>query len=231
MRFFYTRLLNNSDIKIDDDSNWMLTLNDVLSLLIVFLIIYFMTSNTRDSYNSYAEKEHIPVVFTKDVRLEGEDIINRSSRIKEEISDKLNTEIRRLDLDKEVYVTMSNKEVIISMREKVTFRPGEAEILASSVPILENIAEIAKRYSHFLVEIIGHTDNVPINTTKYPSNWELSVTRATNVLKYFISKYDIDPSRLSIKGNADKQPIAPNDTPENRAQNRRVEIRLKEIGA
>jgi len=69
---------------------------------------------------------------------------------------------------------------------------------------------------------------VPIKTPRYLSNWELSVGRSTSVLKYFIDKHGIDPSRLSIKGIADQHASVPSDTPENRAQNRRVEIRLKE---
>jgi chemotaxis protein MotB len=67
-----------------------------------------------------------------------------------------------------------------------------------------------------------------IRTSLYPSNWELSAARAMSVLKYFMNNHGINPSRLSIKGYADQQPMAPNDTPENRAQNRRVEIRLRE---
>jgi chemotaxis protein MotB len=116
------------------------------------------------------------------------------------------------------------------MKEKVTFNPAEAEIIQSSGPILSNIAEIIKEHPSFLVEIEGHTDNIPIKTSHYPSNWELSVARATNVLKFFIDNHSIDPSRFSVKGSADQKPVASNDSPENRAKNRRVEIRLKESG-
>ncbi|KJU82777.1 OmpA/MotB domain-containing protein, partial [Candidatus Magnetobacterium bavaricum] len=73
------------------------------------------------------------------------------------------------------------------------------------------------------------TDNIPIKTALYPSNWELSAARATSVLRYFIAKHAIEPDRLYVKGNADSRPLVPNNTPEQRAQNRRVEIRLKEI--
>jgi chemotaxis protein MotB len=134
-------------------------------------------------------------------------------------------------MGEEISVIATSSEIIISMKEKITFRPGEADILENSRPILDKIAGTIQKYPNFLVEINGHTDDTPIKTTLFPSNWELSVSRATSVLKYFIHSHSINPSRLSIKGNADQKPIAPNDTPENRARNRRVEIRLKEIDA
>jgi len=139
--------------------------------------------------------------------------------------------MNNLYLGDDISIHVSNKEIIITIKEKVTFSPGEADILDSFKPVLDNIAEIIHKYPYFHAEIIGHTDNVPINTFRYPSNLELSVARATSVMKYFINDHYINSSRLSIKGDADKEPIAPNDTPVNRALNRRVEIRLKRVEA
>jgi chemotaxis protein MotB len=99
--------------------------------------------------------------------------------------------------------------------------------LQASVPLIAGIAEIIRTNPSYTVEIDGHTDTVPIHTSRFPSNWELSVARATSVLKYFIDVQGMDPSRFYVKGNADQRPVAPNDTPEQRAQNRRVEIRLR----
>ena len=76
------------------------------------------------------------------------------------------------------------------------------------------------------VRIEGHTDNVPIATRRFPSNWELSTARAVQVLKYFIAAGEIDPSRLSAVGYGEAKPVLPNNTPENRTKNRRVEIVL-----
>ena len=101
-------------------------------------------------------------------------------------------------------------------------------MLSSSEPALDTISRIIQRNPSLAVEIDGHTDNTPISTRLYPSNWELSVARATAVLRYFINRCGMDPSRFIVKGNADLRPIAPNDTPEQRSENRRVEIRLKE---
>jgi len=87
------------------------------------------------------------------------------------------------------------------------------------------IAPILKA-SHNQIMIEGHTDNVPINTTEFTSNWELSVRRATEVVRYLIETYGFPPGRISASGYAEYRPVAPNDSGENRALNRRIEIIL-----
>jgi chemotaxis protein MotB len=145
----------------------------------------------------------------------------------EEVKSEINSEISSLDLGDQMSVHGTNREIVITMKEKIAFTPGESEVLPGSWQLLDKIAGIIERHPLFLVEIIGHTDNIPINTLHYPSNWELSVARAASVLTYFINNKAIDSSRLSIKGYADQKPVAPNNTADNRAKNRRVEIRLK----
>jgi chemotaxis protein MotB len=78
----------------------------------------------------------------------------------------------------------------------------------------------------FSLRVEGHTDNVPIQTKRFPSNWELSIARAVNVVKYFAQVSNIDPQRLSAVGYGESRPVVENDTPSNRAKNRRVEILL-----
>jgi chemotaxis protein MotB len=131
-------------------------------------------------------------------------------------------------MDDEVIIEGGEQEILILLKENVTFHIGEADILKGSEPILDTIAQIVKRYPTFQVEIDGHTDDQPINSRRFPSNWELSVSRATNVLKYLITSHGLDPARFTIKGNAEQRPLSPNRSPEQRAQNRRVEIRLKD---
>jgi len=209
----------------DLDSNWLITLSDVLSLLLVFFLVFaVMARHTGAS----APKEPAPKPVEIAASVQKQD---DSSLSQMKLVDEMSAAIKTLELEDEVSVHAVNKEIVITLKEKITFRPGEAETLKSSEPILDNIAVIINQNPLFLVDIEGHTDNVPINTRRYPSNWELSVARATNVLKYFIRQHGIDPSRLSVKGNADQKPLVENDTPDNRARNRRVEIRLKEKGA
>ena len=213
----YHRLISASEESGDSDSNWLITLSDVFTLLLVFMIVFLvMSKNTTGSDEAVTDTE-INVMAHTDY-----DKSIMAIGIRDEIAGRVNS----LDLGGEVSVLAKGREVVVIMKEEVTFEPGEAVVLDTSQFMLDNIAGIIKRHPGFLVEISGHTDNVPIQTPRYPSNWELSVARASSVLKYFINTHSLDPSRLSIKGNADKKPLTSNDTPENRARNRRVEIRF-----
>ncbi|MBI3803065.1 MAG: OmpA family protein [Nitrospirae bacterium] len=214
-------LVERSKSSIDIDSNWLITLSDVLSLLLVFFITFIVISKTAvkpalsasEPADRLSSPEAVPAGLPSD---------------RDRILEEMRSEIKKLNLEKDVSIHPVNKGMVITLKEKVTFRPGEAEALVSSEPILDQIARLIQRNPSLQIEIEGHTDNLPINTPLYPSNWELSVARATNVLKYFITRHNIAPSRLSVQGSADQRPIASNDTPEERALNRRVEIRLKE---
>ncbi len=104
----------------------------------------------------------------------------------------------------------------------VMFDSGSAQIRPEFVPILEKVAEELMKIPND-IRIEGHTDNRPIHTPMFPSNWELSAARATSVLRFLVGK-GIDPSRLSAVGYGEFRPVASNDTPEGRAKNRRVEI-------
>lgn len=218
----YRSLIERSRSSVDSDSNWLITLSDLLSLLLVFFMMFFvMTNNTK-------RPENVEQGKSLSLNLPADRLHQAPDAAREQIVDEVTSKINDLSLNSDVSVQAVDREIIITMKEKISFSPGEAAILKNSETILDNIASIIEKHPALLVEIEGHTDDVPIKTALYPSNWELSVGRSTSVLKYFINKHGIDPSRLSIKGNAEQHAIAPNDTPENRARNRRVEIRLKE---
>ena len=213
----YHRLISQSESSVDSDSNWLITLSDVFTLLLVFMVVFLvMTKNTTGSDESINDNE-IKIMANIDYE---------KTIIQTGIRDAIAERVSSLALGEEVSVVAKDREVVVIMKEKVTFMPGEVDVLVGSQYLLDRIAEIINRYPGYLVEISGHTDDVPIRTPLYPSNWELSVARAASVLKYFINNHSVDPSRLSIKGNADKKPLTTNDTPENRGRNRRVEIRF-----
>lgn len=226
MRPYPEKMLREQSSSSNDlDSNWLITLSDVLSLLLVFFVVFTIMAKSTGAASTKEATRKAGETVTAHVEQDD------AALSREKMVDEMSAAIKKLELENEVSVHAVDKEIIITLKEKVTFRPGEAETLKSSEPILDNIARVIQQHPLFQVDIEGHTDNVPIQTRRYPSNWELSVARATNVLKYFIKRHGLDPSRLSIKGNADQKPLVQNDTPENRARNRRVEIRLKEKGA
>ena len=131
--------------------------------------------------------------------------------------------VSSLKSDTPVELLSSDKGVTMRLPDKLLFDLGSSDISKDADPLLKKISAIISKTSYD-VRIEGHTDNLPILTWKFASNWELSTSRAVNVLRYFIEKMGISPLRLSAVGFGEYQPISPNDSPENRAKNRRVEI-------
>jgi chemotaxis protein MotB len=123
----------------------------------------------------------------------------------------------------DVALSYSAKGLVMRLSDQALFDMGQAAISPQAVPLLQKIGAIIAETTHE-VRIEGHTDDVPIKTARYPSNWELSTARAVNVLRYFIQSFRISDERLSAEGLSRYQPIVPNDSPVNRAKNRRVEI-------
>lgn len=112
--------------------------------------------------------------------------------------------------------------------EGINFETGRADILPQFEPVLNRAGEILRNTPQIRVELAGHTDPREINTREFPSNWELSQARAEAVRRYLIERFQIAPERLTARGYADTQPIAPNDSPEGMARNRRTEFRVLE---
>lgn len=128
----------------------------------------------------------------------------------------------------EIAVTQLRDKLSLSMVDKILFDSGSADVKKEGKKVLDRVVEILKKVSDKQIRIEGHTDNVPIGARiakKFPTNWELSNTRATNVVRYLQEK-GIKPSLLSSAGYAEYRPVGPNDTEEGKAKNRRIEIVL-----
>ncbi len=121
-----------------------------------------------------------------------------------------------------VTVTEDADGALVTIVGKGLFRSASDRVRKKYLPLLNRIGEALNQVSG-QIEVIGHTDNVPIRSLRFQSNWDLSRARASSVLKLLARHMD-DPSRLTPEGRADTDPVAPNDTPENRARNRRVDI-------
>ena len=122
-----------------------------------------------------------------------------------------------------VRVRAEKRGVVVSLTEACFFDPGRAEVRRDALPVLRAIAEVL-RDSGQEVMVEGHTDSTPIRTAQFPSNWELSTSRATTILSFLIRDLQYDPTRLSAAGYGQYRPTADNATPEGRAQNRRVDL-------
>ena len=129
-----------------------------------------------------------------------------------------------LGMENDIKVSVYEKGVILRLSDRIVFEPGQADILPEARRLIEQVGTIVANHPAYSLRIEGHTDNTPIRTSRYPSNWELSTSRAVNVVRYLLEKRIIAADRLLAAGFGEFKPLFPNDTLENRAGNRRVEL-------
>ena len=132
------------------------------------------------------------------------------------------------DLKEEIETGMleiewSEAEITVRLKEKSTFNSGEAKLKSSSFQIIDRVSQSLNKIDGNII-VAGHSDNVPIHTYEYRSNWELSAARAANVVHHLTKNNLVDPNRIQMRAHAETKPLVPNDSRENRARNRRVEI-------
>ncbi len=125
-----------------------------------------------------------------------------------------------------IKVAVRDGRLVVELSEKILFDSGRAKLKKDGEKALSAVTAILKQVPDRNFQVAGHTDNVAIRTRRFRSNWELSTARAVNVVK-FMQEEGLDPKRLSAAGYGQNSPVASNDTPEGRAQNRRIEIVLQ----
>jgi len=116
----------------------------------------------------------------------------------------------------------------VDLAEQIFFDSGRAKLKPGGKEVLKKVGDVLKGYQNKIIRVVGHTDNVPIAKalqSTFPTNWELSVARATNVVR-FLQEVGIEPERMVASGRSEYDPVAPNDTAEGRQKNRRIEIML-----
>lgn len=226
-----------------NSAGWLTTFNDLVTLLMVFFVLLF-TMSTIDTKKmgdfqyalqsglgileegkmvSISVKETQPIRDMSHIGTQAErGIQGKNDRFKEE---QLDLALEFLQADLGIEVTQTNQGTRLSFEDQVLFGFGKAVIRPQGFSFLDKIAKAIKQVPHSM-RVEGHTDIIPIKTQRFPSNWELSVARAVNVVKYFAEVSHINPQRLSAVGYGESRPVVPNDTPPNRAKNRRVEILL-----
>ncbi len=131
--------------------------------------------------------------------------------------------------DGAVEVETDGSKVIIRVKEKGSFDSGSAELKFAYIPVMEKIRDLLIRVSG-KIAIEGHSDSIPYSGGRFQSNWDLSAARALAVAHELFADPRVDPGRFTVSGKADSQPLVPNDTPDNRSTNRRVEIVIQQFG-
>ena len=140
----------------------------------------------------------------------------------EELKNVLSEELQKDDVE----VVTEGNEIIIRVSEKASFSSGSAALQKGFVPTLLKLSDKLERMN-YSIEIAGHTDDVPISSSRYRSNWDLSTARSVTMAHAFMKVGNIKANRLTVRGHADTKPLVPNTNRDNRAKNRRVELVLK----
>ena len=207
----------------EEDQEWRLTYSDMITLLLAFFAMLIAVSQT-----DIALWEQMKQGMRSDVAGK-EKVETPLAEIKIDL-DSLLLEERNQGL---VGIVLDKNGIVLSFNSSSLYNSGEAVLLPSGERIITKVTQALNvlGYYQFRVDVEGHTDNVPINTPRFPSNWELSVARASEVVKFFIRE-GVESDRLKASGYADTKPVLPHvdefgrDIVENRAANRRIVIRI-----
>lgn len=192
---------------------WLITYSDMVTLLLTFFLLMFSFTVMSDE----AQQE-----------LLGQ--LNRVASTKvERAQQKASLEVIARDIaaqfkDREVFVEATESEVTVGLSNEVTFASGDATLSPAALEPLGKAAAILARLPN-AIRIEGHTDDVPITTARFPSNWHLSTARALAVVRFLVAK-GVDAHRLQAVGYGAVRPRVPNESPASRATNRRIEIKL-----
>jgi len=198
---------------------WLTIYSDLMTNLMLFFLMLFGTSRMASDIQKTIYKSIRMEFGTKEEMLvkKEEDAIKRMVDYVEE---------KRLSSFATVKV--SEQKVRIMLADPVLFDLGESELKPSAISVLHQVAGLLEDIPNAVL-VEGHTDDRPITGGKFRSNWELSAARAFSVIRYFIEEENILPERLSAVGYGEYRPLYPNDTEENRAKNRRIEINIIRI--
>lgn len=144
----------------------------------------------------------------------------------ERLSERIEEAIEENQLKDDIELDFTSQYVQLTIKGAILFNSGSAMLKEDSIPVVEKVALILERYAENVIEIEGHTDNVPINTYRFANNSELSNARALAMFHYLLENTALEPSHIKHSGRGEYVPIADNTTPEGRAKNRRIEIRI-----
>lgn len=227
----------------DNHERWLISYADFITLLFAFFVVMYAISSVNEGkYRVLSDS--LTHAFRSATKTPGETLPTpqaagpflpmpaprkspaphkqqeKMRRIAKDILQVLGPLVR----DGQVRVTESSRGIAVEINASVLFEPGQATLHGNSVQALQAVGRVLAGVEH-PVQVEGHTDDTPISTAYFPSNWELSAARASSVVRLFVETGVAAP-RLTAVGYGDNRPVRPNDGPENRARNRRVTVMI-----
>ncbi len=230
----------------ENHDRWLISYADFITLLFAFFVVMYAISSVNEGkYKVFSTSLNMAfgrTLMPVDANLQSVDqdgllkllLDKRNARLAKQqqkqqeylqnLANDLNRIFSPLVSKGQVSVIQSGRGLVLDINVKALFHEGDTALQDKALKTLSDVAGVLQP-GNLAIEVEGHTDNVPINTAQFPSNWELSSARASSVVRLFI-KQGVDSKRLTAAGVADNQPLVPNDTPENRAKNRRVTVTI-----
>lgn len=225
---------------------WLIPYADLLTLLLALFIVLFASSNV-DQTKLQKMSQSFNQVFSG-----GTSVFQASTASNSDISrtDKTDTtsnprtyELAKLDelkkevdqyiekngLQNEIESAITSDGLVLRIQDRALFSMGEATLDAEARDVANSISKILQKAGKREIVVSGHTDNVPINTARFPSNWELSSARATTFMRSLLANNSLNPSQFTLASYGEFKPIATNDTEAGRSKNRRVEVLIKPL--
>lgn len=225
---------NNSNKRheMEYGNSWLITYSDMITIILCFFVVFFTMT---------AEEASLLETIKESLTTEVEDLSEENLKLQQEkdtltelllgtdenidSSESFMDFLESNNLLDSVNIIEEERGLVIRFKDGVLFSSGEAGISQGGYELLNEIADKIQGIPN-LVVIEGFTDNVPIQTSDFPSNWELSVARAIGVARFMIDDMGIEEERISVSGFGEQRPIDTNDTDEGRANNRRIEITI-----
>lgn len=144
----------------------------------------------------------------------------------EKLAEKIEENVKEENLEKEIDISFTSEYVYLTLNGAFMFESGSADIREEAIEMLAKVGIILENYADSIVEIEGHSDNIPISSATFPNNNYLSSARAISVFEFFIERTTLSPAMIKHAGRGEYNPISDNTSPEGRARNRRVEIKI-----
>jgi chemotaxis protein MotB len=226
----------------ENHERWLVSYADFITLLFAFFVVMYSISSVNEgkfrtvsdsikaalhpivspslSSVPFTVGQNKALTIKPSLEAAKEPAVRRLRQIMHSLKNETQLEIAQLK-------ELTNGDIVLTLPDTVLFRTGESALRPEARPFLQAISEVLIELDRH-VRVEGHTDNVPIATVQFPSNWELSAIRAVTVVRTLFEQYGVQADHLTAVGHADSRSLTDNLTPENRAKNRRVEIVVQE---
>lgn len=237
------------------DESWLLPYSDLMTLLLALFIVLYAASAantskfeemsrafktafssglgildngaiTQDDQHKRDTNQDLPRANDGRKDKSREELKQQEQQNLEQLQKDFNKYIQKNGLSSQLETQLNQSQLLITIRDNALFPSGSANVKTESQKLASAIGQMLQQYPDYEILVTGHTDNQPINTNEFPSNWELSSKRAINFMKILLENSAFDPKRFSAIGYGEFRPLESNDTDKGRATNRRVEVSI-----